>query len=109
MQPGGGSLADFDSLIELITTTVQPETWEEVGGTGTIAGFPGGVLIDAAGLMRPVVGMDASQKMALEKSNGLGELVRVSLPRLESALLERQARGLPPTRRPVPCGSAVSA
>ena len=37
---GGAALADFDTLIELITTTVAPETWEEVGGTGSIASFP---------------------------------------------------------------------
>ena len=37
---GGGSQADFDTLIELITTTIDPDTWEEVGGQGTIAGFP---------------------------------------------------------------------
>ncbi len=34
---GGGPQADFDSLEELITTTVAPETWEEVGGPGTIS------------------------------------------------------------------------
>jgi hypothetical protein len=28
---------DFDSLIELITTTVEPDSWDEVGGPGTIA------------------------------------------------------------------------
>ncbi len=33
---GGGAFADFDSLIELITSTVQPDSWDEVGGTGTI-------------------------------------------------------------------------
>jgi general secretion pathway protein D len=33
---GGGSQPDFDSLIELITTTVQPESWDEVGGPGAI-------------------------------------------------------------------------
>jgi len=37
---GGGSQADFDTLMELITTTVQPETWREVGGVGDIAPFP---------------------------------------------------------------------
>ena len=37
---GGGSLADFDTLINLITTTVEPESWEDNGGVGTIAGFP---------------------------------------------------------------------
>jgi general secretion pathway protein D len=36
---GGGTMADFDSLIELITTTVAPETWEDVGGAGSIAPF----------------------------------------------------------------------
>ena len=39
-QLGGGSQADFQTLMELITTTVAPESWEEVGGTGTIAPFP---------------------------------------------------------------------
>jgi general secretion pathway protein D len=36
---GGGVKADFDSLIELITTTVQPTTWDEVGGPGSVAPF----------------------------------------------------------------------
>ncbi len=39
-QGGGGVQADFDTLIELITRTVSPESWEDVGGTGTIAEFP---------------------------------------------------------------------
>src|SRR5262245_12733533 len=29
---GGGAMADFDTLIELITTTISPQTWDEVGG-----------------------------------------------------------------------------
>ncbi|MBU4272492.1 MAG: hypothetical protein KKA28_11585 [Planctomycetes bacterium] len=36
---GGGAQADFDSLIDLITSTVRPTTWDEVGGPGTIAPF----------------------------------------------------------------------
>ncbi|NUQ62341.1 MAG: hypothetical protein HUU20_07625 [Pirellulales bacterium] len=36
---GGGAMADFDSLIELITTTIAPTTWDEVGGPGSIAPF----------------------------------------------------------------------
>ena len=36
---GGGSQADFDSLIELIQSTVQPESWEDVGGPGSVAPF----------------------------------------------------------------------
>lgn len=30
---------DFDQLIELVTRTVQPEMWEELGGVGTISSF----------------------------------------------------------------------
>lgn len=36
---GGGAQADFDSLIELITTTVKPQTWDEVGGPGSVSPF----------------------------------------------------------------------
>lgn len=36
---GGGTGADFDSLIELITTTVAPTTWDSVGGPGSIQPF----------------------------------------------------------------------
>lgn len=36
---GGGSMADFDSLIDLITSTIQPTTWDEVGGPGSIQEF----------------------------------------------------------------------
>jgi general secretion pathway protein D len=36
---GGGVQADFDSLIDLITNTVQPTTWDEVGGPGTVSQF----------------------------------------------------------------------
>lgn len=36
---GGGTQADFDSLIDLIQTTVAPTTWDEVGGPGSISEF----------------------------------------------------------------------
>ena len=37
---GGGAQADFDSLIELITTTDRsPQSWDDVGGPGSIAPF----------------------------------------------------------------------
>lgn len=35
----GGVQPDFDSLIDLITATVDPTTWDEVGGPGTVMGF----------------------------------------------------------------------
>lgn len=37
---GGASQADFDTLIDLITSTIAPQTWDTVGGPGSIEGFP---------------------------------------------------------------------
>ncbi len=33
---GGGSQADFDALIELIQTTISPDSWEANGGAGSL-------------------------------------------------------------------------
>lgn len=49
---GGGSFADFQSLIDLIQTTVVPDTWEALGGPSTMAPYPQGVYVDAAGTVR---------------------------------------------------------
>jgi general secretion pathway protein D len=35
----GGAEPDFDSLLELITTTIAPQSWQEVGGPGAISGY----------------------------------------------------------------------
>jgi general secretion pathway protein D len=37
---GGQPQPDFDTLIELITSTISPESWDEVGGPGSIEEFP---------------------------------------------------------------------
>jgi len=37
---GGASQADFDTLIDLITSTIAPTSWDTVGGPGSIEGFP---------------------------------------------------------------------
>ncbi len=36
---GGAAASDFGSLIRLINSTVAPETWDEVGGVGSIENF----------------------------------------------------------------------
>ena len=36
---GGGAFADFQSLIDLIQTTVVPDTWEALGGPSTMAEY----------------------------------------------------------------------
>ncbi|MGQ9575911.1 MAG: hypothetical protein ACUVUC_11380 [Thermoguttaceae bacterium] len=36
---GGAAMADFDSLMDLIQTTVAPDSWVDAGGTGDMAPF----------------------------------------------------------------------
>lgn len=38
-----GGQVDFDSLIDLTTTTVKPTTWDSVGGPGSISQFDNGL------------------------------------------------------------------
>ena len=40
-----GSQADFDSLIDLITSTIKPTSWDEVGGPGSIKPFANNMTI----------------------------------------------------------------
>ncbi len=103
---GGGVEADFDSLIDLITSTVKPQTWEEVGGPGSIAPFPTGVYIDPAGVMQPLMAEDATGRLAALRRASLpnarhddarrtSPLRKVSLTRLERAVQLRLAAGRP--------------
>ena len=39
--PQGSMVGDYDSLIELITATIRPTAWEEVGGPGAIEAYRG--------------------------------------------------------------------
>lgn len=48
---GGGSIADFSSLMNLIQTTIEPDSWEALGGVGTMAPYPQGVIVDPDGLL----------------------------------------------------------
>ncbi len=103
---GGGVIADFDTLIELITTTVDPDSWDDVGGPGTIAEFPTGVYVDAAGVLkkfkpevdRSLAWVRSSAAVAgssrdPRRSSGLR---KVSLPRLERAVQLLYAQGRQP-------------
>lgn len=49
---GGGSFADFQSLMDLIQRTVVPDTWEALGGPSTMAPYPGGIHVDPAGTVQ---------------------------------------------------------
>jgi len=106
---GGGTVADFDPLIDLITSTVNPESWDLVGGPGAIDGFAGGVYVDAGGLMKRLPEETASGieniRRAAEWAAGARDhkvrrkstLRKVSLTRLEREVEILRAAGRDPS------------
>ncbi|MDA1051759.1 MAG: DUF1598 domain-containing protein [Planctomycetota bacterium] len=105
---GGAALADFDTLIDLITSTIKPDSWDEVGGPGAIEEFPTGVFVDASGLLKRVAIDDStvgSLTAAREKAKAASEprdirrtsaLRKVSLTKLERELQALWAAGRKP-------------
>ncbi|HUT09547.1 MAG TPA: DUF1598 domain-containing protein [Thermoguttaceae bacterium] len=105
---GGGAQADFDPLIELITSTIAPASWETVGGPGAIAPFATGVYVDAQGVLRPLMKQKVTGTLGTlhaasavqagqEDVRRSSPLRKVSLPRLEKQIQLRLAAGRGPT------------
>ncbi len=103
---GGAANADFDSLIDLIQSTVAFDSWMENGsGEGEIQPFPTGVYADANGTLRFDKNVLASVSLRRAPRENTAEtsanarqqsaLRYVSLPRLESAILAHQAQHKP--------------
>ena len=99
--------ADFDSLIDLITTTISPESWDDVGGPGSIGEFAGGVYVDPAGLLKKFAAGDrplarrgpprrgrACSRPAIRARSAV--LRKVSLTRLEREVQLLHALGREP-------------
>lgn len=103
---GGGVIADFDSLIDLITTTVAPQSWDTVGGPGAISEFATGVYIEPSGVMKrvtavPDLGLLRERKAATADAGNrdprkTSRLRKVSLTRLEKAVQMRSLTGKAP-------------
>jgi hypothetical protein len=108
---GGSANADFDSLIDLITSTVEADSWMENGtGEGDVQPFPNGVYVDADGALcvanplqprvgglsnvrkqglegKPTSAASANRKVAPQGDARRPSALRfVSLPRLERAI-----------------------
>ncbi|UUO05394.1 DUF1598 domain-containing protein [Blastopirellula sp. J2-11] len=103
---GGGVEPDFDQLIDLITTTIQPETWDLLGGPGAIAPFESGVYVDSKGTLQRAELRDRSGRLELIReatSSDSGNrraavsspLRKISLNRLEREVHLKMAAGEP--------------
>jgi hypothetical protein len=100
---GGGVQPDFESLIELITSTISPTTWSDVGGPGAAKRFAGGVYVDVDGEMRRIekptsLDLGDLRETAAESASSSSNdprrpsaLRKVSLSRLERAVQLRLA------------------
>lgn len=107
---GGGAMADFQSLISLITLTIDPDSWLANGdGTGEIQPFYTGVVVNRDGVMRAApriadAGLEALQKQAAAAagkswgqfdSRAESGLRMISLTRLEKQVERLQSLGQP--------------
>jgi hypothetical protein len=103
---GGMTMADFQSLIDLIQATVAPDSWDTVGGPGAISQFQGGVYVDSAGLVRKLPPQTDRSLVTLRRASlSVGYtgnprkpsvLRKVSLPRLEREVQLLAAMGREP-------------
>ncbi len=93
--------------MDLITNTVKPQSWDEVGGPGTISPFNNGVYVDASGELKRALRPEAATGLAVERLASLvaaenknprqaAPLRKISLPRLEKHVQLALAAG----RRP---------
>ena len=105
---GGGAVADFQTLMDLIRETIDSDSWDDAEGNGRMQPFPMGVRIDAKGVLQLETRKPPSTPLAEIRKSSLADrgnrdvrrkssLRKVSLSRLERQLHWYRARGLPPT------------
>lgn len=103
---GGGNMADFTELIELIKSTVEPDSWDDVGGPGSTREYNTGVYVDPQGVMRQRTKADQTGTLeGLARRARLADLNEdlarpsplrlVSLRRLEQQVSAQLAAGRP--------------
>ncbi len=104
---GGGAMADYSSLLQLIQNTIDGN-WLANGGTSTLTPYPNGVRVSTTGVMERVSSrIEASQSLALRKDAGprldsLGQwqtasdLRWVSLHALDRQFQKSKAKGTRP-------------
>ncbi len=103
--PGGAVIADFDTLMNLIQQTIDPDSWLQAGGTNTISPYPAGVYVDPKGYMKrlkesgqlPVDLRLAVAEPAKHPWRKQSKLRTISLKQLDASLAASRAAGLQPT------------
>jgi hypothetical protein len=104
---GGAAMADFDTLMDLITSTIAPDSWDDVGGAGAIEPFPTGVYVDASGMMKRLAPSSLPELLMRARDSALADTGnrdprrtstwrKVSLVRLERQLQLLHAFGRSP-------------
>lgn len=101
--PGGAAMADFDTLMNLIQQTIDPDSWLANGGTNTILPYPAGVFVDPAGHLRRVEPAEQLDRTLLAGASNPAAAWRnasglrtVSLKKLDQALTRSLRSGLNP-------------
>lgn len=102
---GGAAMADFDTLMNLIQQTIEPDSWLIAGGTSSVFPYPSGVYVDPAGHMHRIeadAGLQAgwmlpSAKRPTQPWRKPSGLRVVSLKQLDATLRDLHMRGLRPT------------
>ncbi len=103
--PGGGN-ANFGPLIDLITSTIEPDSWDDAGGPGAIKEYRNGIVVDAEGVLKQTPREEAQRWLSRFRKEhatntqatevrAASPLRKVSLPRLERAVQLRHAAGQP--------------
>jgi hypothetical protein len=89
----GEQWSDYDTLIDLITSTIAPTTWETVGGPGSIQGMP----------------YQNVDVIVLSQTDEVHEQISLLLEKLRSVPGAKAADGKPPLReRPADSGAVPS-
>lgn len=89
---------DYDTLIDTITTTVEPDSWDDVGGPGTIAEYPGAgalVISQTAEIHEQVEKILA----ALRRVKQIQGISTVALPSVPSRRIKTAHHAAPQPRR----------
>jgi hypothetical protein len=102
-----GGQANFSQLIDMITNTVKPLTWEEGGGDGRIEPFNNGVYVDPSGVLqrslRPAKAVGLATARLMAQTAGENKSVRRAAPlrKISLARLEKHVQlALAAGRRP---------